>query len=54
MFPCLQNAGSKEGQTIIQIDTRMAAHLPVLDVAAYDIGAKNKEFGLDIGEVCFL
>ena len=31
----------------------MASHLPVLDVAASDVGNSNKAFGIDVGEVCF-
>ena len=48
-----QNAEHRESQTIIQIKTNMASHLPVLDVAASDVGNSNKAFGIDVGEVCF-
>lgn len=39
--------------TIIQVDTSKPNRLPILDVAAYDIGDEQEEFGLDIGPVCF-
>jgi len=39
--------------TIIQVDTSKPNRLPVLDVAAYDIGDEKEEFGLEIGPVCF-
>ena len=39
--------------TVIQIDTPKPNRLPIVDVAAYDIGDNNEEFGLEIGPVCF-
>ena len=40
-------------QTVIQIDTTKPNRLPIVDVAAYDIGDSGEEFGLEIGPVCF-
>ena len=40
-------------QTVIQIDTTKPNRLPIVDVAAYDIGDNGEEFGLEIGPVCF-
>ena len=40
-------------QTVIQIDTTKPNRLPIVDVAAYDIGDSSEEFGLEIGPVCF-
>jgi len=39
--------------TVIQIDTPKPNRLPIVDVAAYDIGDNTEEFGLEIGPVCF-
>lgn len=39
--------------TVIQIDTTKPNRLPIVDVAAYDIGDNGEEFGLEIGPVCF-
>lgn len=40
-------------QTVIQIDTTKPNRLPIVDVAAYDIGDDGEEFGLELGPVCF-
>ncbi|KAF6027398.1 hypothetical protein EB796_014298 [Bugula neritina] len=48
-----KDSSNRESQTIIQIKTNMASHLPILDVATSDVGERNKAFGLEIGEVCF-
>lgn len=39
--------------TTIEVDTPKTHRLPVLDVAAYDIGDTGEEFGLEFGRVCF-
>ena len=39
--------------TTIEVDTPKTHRLPVLDVAAYDIGGTGEEFGLEFGRVCF-
>jgi collagen type III alpha len=28
--------------------------LPIIDIAPYDVGGPDQEFGVDIGPVCFL
>jgi len=40
-------------KTIIEYTTELTARLPIMDVAAIDIGEKNKEFGIEVGPVCF-
>ena len=37
----------------MEINTDELDYLPILDIAAYDIGDKNEEFGLRVGPVCF-
>lgn len=39
--------------TTIEIKSKMAEQLPILDVAAHDIGGYDEEFGLEVGSVCF-
>lgn len=46
-------AKSSEAQTVIEIDTKTATHLPIIDIAPGDIGTTHKEFGVQLGEVCF-
>ena len=46
----------KDGQwhkTVVQLDTPKTHRLPIQDVAVYDIGGRDEEFGLEIGPVCF-
>jgi len=49
-------ANAKHGiwrQTVLEIKSKMSEQLPILDVAAHDIGGDNEEFGLEVGAVCF-
>ena len=38
---------------MIEINTKTASHLPIVDIAPGDVGSVNKAFGVEIGEVCF-
>jgi len=40
-------------QTVIKYSTNKPSRLPILDIAPWDIGGADQEFGLDIGPVCF-
>jgi len=40
-------------KTVVQVDTHKTHRLPVNDIAVYDIGDKEEEFGVEIGPVCF-
>ncbi|KAF6032021.1 hypothetical protein EB796_009677 [Bugula neritina] len=42
-----------EALTVIEIDTKTATHLPIIDIAPGDIWTTHKEFGVQLGEVCF-
>ena len=53
VFAYLQVKNGTWLHTIIQVDTSNPNRLPVLDVAAYDIGDEKEEFGLEIGPACF-
>lgn len=46
-------AKSSEAQTVIEINTNIASHLPIVDIAPGDVGSSSKAFGVEIGEVCF-
>ena len=39
--------------SVFDIETTKMEHLPILDVAAYDIGGDDEKFGLHLGPVCF-
>lgn len=39
--------------TTIEVKSQLPEQLPILDVAAHDIGGYDEEFGLDVGPVCF-
>ena len=39
--------------SVFNIETSSMEHLPVLDIAAYDIGDEDEKFGLHLGPVCF-
>lgn len=41
-------------QSIIGYTTKRTTRLPFIDVAPADFGSKTKEFGLDMGPVCFV
>ena len=40
-------------KTILGFNDNELDYLPITDIAAFDIGGKNEEFGLEIGPVCF-
>jgi len=40
-------------RTIVEVDTPKPHRLPILDVAVFDIGDRDEEFGLEFGRVCF-
>ncbi|KAF6027145.1 TMEM230 [Bugula neritina] len=42
-----------EALTVIGIDTKTTTHLPIIDIAPGDIWTTHKEFGVQLGEVCF-
>lgn len=41
-------------KTVFEYRTRKALRLPIIDIAPYDIGGPDQEFGVDVGPVCFL
>merc|ERR1712071_250212 len=58
MKPRILNDGcmAKDGkwhETVFSFDTKNLDILPILDVAAHDIGDHNEKFGLEIGPICF-
>lgn len=53
-FFFLQKHTGEWGKTVFQYQTRKAVRLPIVDIAPYDIGGPDQEFGADIGPVCFL
>lgn len=52
-FWTLQVKDGKWHETVFKFDTQNLDALPVLDIAAHDIGDGNEQFGLEIGPVCF-
>ncbi|KAF6032007.1 hypothetical protein EB796_009688 [Bugula neritina] len=42
-----------EALTVTDIYTKTATHLPIIDIAPGDIWTTHKEFGVQLGEVCF-
>ena len=40
-------------QSVFEVRTDRLEHLPIQDIAAYDVGSRGEEFGLEIGPVCF-
>jgi len=40
-------------KTVITYQTDKTVRLPIIDIAPYDIGSYNQEFGVEIGPVCF-
>lgn len=50
---CTKHTG-EWGKTVFQYQTRKAVRLPIIDIAPYDVGGPDQEFGADIGPVCFL
>ena len=51
---CLfQVKDGKWHETVFKFDTNNLDVLPILDIAAHDIGDGNEQFGLEIGPICF-
>lgn len=50
----LQKYTGEWGKTVFEYRTRKAMRLPIVDIAPYDVGGPDQEFGVDIGPVCFL
>jgi hypothetical protein len=49
-------ASAKHGiwkNTVVEFKSKIAEQLPILDVAAHDIGDYSEEFGIEVGPVCF-
>lgn len=44
---------SVQRRSVFEIKTDKMNQLPLLDVAAYDVGDDGEEFGLEIGPICF-
>ncbi|KAF6032020.1 hypothetical protein EB796_008891 [Bugula neritina] len=53
MLSCCLFQIPSEALTVIEIDTKTATHLPIIDIAPGDIWTTHKEFGVQLGEVCF-
>lgn len=52
----LDGCAVKDGgwhHTVIEVDTPKPYRLPILDIAAYDIGDSGEEFGIEIDRICF-
>jgi hypothetical protein len=47
-----QTGSSSADKTVVQYATKKTARLPIVDVAARDIG-DDKEFGIEMGPICF-
>ncbi|RMX56377.1 hypothetical protein pdam_00004425, partial [Pocillopora damicornis] len=48
--------GVKDGKwhhTVLEVDTPKPHRLPIVDIAAYDIGDSGEEFGIEIERLCF-
>lgn len=43
----------KWGKSVFEVKSTKSDQLPIYDIASFDIGDKNEEFGIDIGPVCF-
>lgn len=54
VFYISQKHTDEWGKTVFEYRTRKTMRLPVIDIAPFDIGASNQEFGVDVGPVCFL
>lgn len=50
---CTKHTG-EWGKTVFEYRTRKAVRLPIIDIAPYDVGGPDQEFGVDVGPVCFL
>lgn len=40
-------------KTILEVQARDPASLPIRDIAVFDVGDDGEEFGLELGRVCF-
>lgn len=40
-------------KTVLEYRTKKNTRLPIVDIAPYDIGGADQQFGLEIGAVCF-
>ncbi|EDO49401.1 predicted protein, partial [Nematostella vectensis] len=50
------DCGVKDGKwrkTVLEVNTESTHRLPIVDIAVFDIGDRDEEFGLQIGSVCF-
>lgn len=52
-FRLSQVKDGKWHHTVLEIDTPKPYRLPILDIAAYDIGDSGEEFGIEIERLCF-
>jgi len=50
---CQSAAPGKWSQTVMEYKTKKTTRLPFIDIAPYDIGRPDQEFGVEIGPVCF-
>ena len=48
-----QRKDGKWHETIVEVYTHNTARLPIRDVAVFDVGDNEEEFGLEFGAVCF-
>ncbi|XP_020632423.1 collagen alpha-1(II) chain-like [Orbicella faveolata] len=51
----LDGCSVKDGKwhhTVLEVDTPKPYRLPILDIAAYDIGDSGEEFGIEIERLC--
>jgi len=44
---------NKWHKTVFDMKPRDTQHLPIVDIAVYDVADEDEEFGLDVGPVCF-
>ncbi|XP_078355413.1 collagen alpha-2(I) chain-like [Oculina patagonica] len=52
----LDDCSVKDGKwhhTVLEVDSPKPYRLPILDIAAYDIGDSGEEFGIEIERLCF-
>lgn len=48
-----QKSSSEWSKTVFEYRTQNPSKLPIVDMAAVDVGGAEQEFGIDIGPVCF-
>jgi len=44
---------NKWHKTVFDMKPKDMQHLPIVDIAVYDVADESEEFGLDVGPVCF-